>query len=367
MTVLSQHGGADLWAKRRYYIGMQGTKGPRSLMPRPKARRRISYGRHLVAAGVALVVAFGFFSLPTILANDLKQKAEEPAEEPFTITVDPARKLITVSPEIEAMLEEEPTSLVASAGSLTWAFEMLAKGISNLPVYSLVAGADQKFVTIYPGYRKEQVVSAFGSALGWNQKKRADFLKELTTSPPVLEEGQFQPGTYAVSSLMTTDEIHMAIYDRFSKEILERYSTTTAAQVPLRDALIIASLIEREAGGWHDMRDISGVLWNRIFLGMNLQIDATLQYAKAKGTKGVWWPKPVPDDKYIKSPFNTYKYNGLPPAPIASPSVAAVVAALNPKKTECIFYFHDSRGRYHCSKDYKGHVTLLKKYYGQGK
>jgi UPF0755 protein len=336
-------------------------------MPRPKTKKRVAYGRHLAALGVAFIVGAGFFSLPTILANDLRQKAEEPPEAPFPITVDPGRKLIVVDPLIEAMLEEEPTSLIAAAGSLPWAFELLAKGIADFPLYTLVAGVDQKFVTIYPGYRKEQVVAAFGSALGWNQAKRADFLAELTTSPPVLEEGQFQPGTYAVSSLMTPDEIHMAIYDRFSTEILERYSTTTAAQVPLRDALIIASLIEREAGGWHDMRDISGVLWNRIFLGMNLQIDATLQYAKAKGTKGVWWPKPVPDDKYIKSPFNTYKHNGLPPAPIASPSVAAVVAALNPKKTECIFYFHDSRGRFHCSKDYKGHVTLLKKHYGQGK
>ena len=159
----------------------------------------------------------------------------------------------------------------------------------------------------------------------------------------------------------------MAIYDRFTTEILERYSTTTASRVPLRDALIIASLIEREAGGWHDMRDISGVIWNRIFTGMNLQIDATLQYAKADGAKGNWWPKPVPDDKYVKSRFNTYRYNGLPPAPIASPSVAAVVAALNPKKTDCLFYFHDSRGRFHCSPDYEGHVKLLKKHYGRGK
>ena len=341
--------------------------GPRTFIPRPKVRKRVPYTRHLVALGTALVVAFGFLSLPTILANDLKHKAEEPVEAPFPITVDPERKLIVVDPAIEAMLEEEPTSLVASVGTLDWAFEMLAKGIADFPGYRLVAGVDQKFVTIYPGYRKEQVANAFGSALGWNTQKRANFLKQVSTTPPVLEEGQFQPGTYAVSSLMTPEEVHMAIYDRFSAEILERYSTTTAAQVPLRDALIIASMIEREAGGWHDMRDISGVLWNRTFIGMNLQIDATLQYAKATGAKGVWWPKPVPDDKYIKSKFNTYKYSGLPPAPIACPSVAAVVAALNPKKTECLFYFHDSKGQFHCSKDYKGHVAMLKKYYGRGK
>jgi len=346
---------------------MQPLRGPRGFIPRPRSRKRPNVGRHLITLGIAVIAALGFFSIPSVLSHELTQKTEAPPEPPFTVTVDPERKLIVVDPEIEALLEEEPTSLIASVGSLEWAFEMLAKAITDIPGYGLVAGADQKFVTIYPGYRKEQVARAFGSALGWNAKKRADFLKEVTTSPPVLEEGQFQPGTYAVTSLMTPQEIHMALYDRFSTEILERYSTTTADRVPLRDALIIASLIEREAGGWHDMRDISGVIWNRIFAGMNLQIDATLQYAKADGAKGNWWPKPVPDDKYIKSRFNTYRYGGLPPAPIANPSVAAVVAALNPKKTDCMFYFHDSRGRFHCSPDYKGHVALLKKHYGQGK
>lgn len=344
--------------------------GPRGFIPRPKIRKRVDYTRHIVAASVALIVGVFFFSIPSILANDLKHQLEEAPEAPFPITVDPERKVIVVDPEIEAMLEEEPTSLVASVGSLDWAFEMLARAITSVPGYDMIAGAagaNERFVTIYPGYRKEEVVRAFGGTLGWSQKERTAFLKEVTSTPPVLEEGQFQPGTYAVTPGMTEEEVHMAIYDRFSKEILERYSTTTAERVPLRDALIIASLIEREAGGWHDMRDISGVIWNRLFTGMNLQIDATLQYAKADGSKGRWWPKPVPDDKYIKSKFNTYRNNGLPPAPIASPSVAAVVAALNPKKTDCLFYFHDSRGRFHCSKDYKGHVALLKKYYGQGK
>ena len=114
------------------------------------------------------------------------------------------------------------------------------------------------------------------------------------------------------------------------------------------------------------MRMISGIIWNRLFINMNLQIDATLQYAKAETTKS-WWPPVVPKDKYISSKYNTYAHKGLPPGPIASPSIAAVIAALNPKPTDCVFYFHDKRGQFHCSADYKGHVRLLKQYYGQGK
>jgi UPF0755 protein len=103
---------------------------------------------------------------------------------------------------------------------------------------------------------------------------------------------------------------------------------------------------------------------------MPLQIDATLQYAKANATTGktgIWWPQVVPKDKYIKSAYNTYMNGGLPPGPIANPSIASVVAALNPKKTDCLFYFHDQNGNFHCTKTYTEHVALLKKYYGQGK
>ena len=75
----------------------------------------------------------------------------------------------------------------------------------------------------------------------------------------------------------------------------------------------------------------------------------------------------MPDDRFRKSPYNTYLHKGLPPAPIANPSVDSILAALNPKNTSCLFYFHDARGRFHCTDTYAEHVALLKKYYGRGK
>ena len=112
------------------------------------------------------------------------------------------------------------------------------------------------------------------------------------------------------------------------------------------------------------MRLISGIMWNRLFADMNLQIDATLQYAKASNrATNNWWPKVAPVDKYIKSAYNTYTYKGLPPAPIANPSVAAILAALNPVNTPCLYYFNDKAGDFHCSESYAEHVKLLKKYY----
>ena len=163
-------------------------------------------------------------------------------------------------------------------------------------------------------------------------------------------------------------EAQALVNERFYEKILSHYGTTTAQVVPLNQALTIASLIEREAGGADDRRLISGIIWNRLFINMNLQIDATLQYVKANSLAGAnWWPKPMPADRFRKSPYNTYLNNGLPPTPIASPSVASVLAALNPKNTSCLFYFHDASGGFHCSDTYAEHVVLLKKYYGRGK
>jgi UPF0755 protein len=110
------------------------------------------------------------------------------------------------------------------------------------------------------------------------------------------------------------------------------------------------------------MKLISGIIWNRIFKGMKLQMDATLQYAKGSEETG-WWPQVNPQDKNIDSPYNTYMYTELPPSPIASPGLAAIEAAYNPQKTNCLFYLHDKKGVIHCSATYEGHKKNIAKYY----
>lgn len=101
---------------------------------------------------------------------------------------------------------------------------------------------------------------------------------------------------------------------------------------------------------------------------MPLQLDATLQYAKgSRASEKEWWPVPKPADKYLKSPFNTYANKGLPPAPIANPSAASVLAALNPVPTDCYYYFHADNAEYYCSKTYEEHVRKLRAVFGRGK
>ncbi len=330
----------------------------------------------LLLTVLCLVVLGGVtLSLPTLLVVELKQAQEQPLftpNEAFPVTVNPKNKTIVESAAVNALFEPG-SPLVAAASNtqnaLASVFEWVALSITSMPWYQALAGVDARFVVITPGMRKEQVASAFASTLGWDAKQKQTFLTPTPYSSLPLAEGSFSPGVYTLDVGMSSTVAQALVNDRFRSEILSHYGTTTAQIVPLNEALTIASLIEREAGGADDMRIISGIIWNRLFINMPLQIDATLQYAKVgrSGTGGSWWPQVVPSDRFRISAYNTYLHGGLPPTPIASPSVASVLAALNPVNTTCIFYFHDSARQFHCSDTYAEHVALLKKYFGRGK
>ena len=341
-------------------------------MPHPKAPKRklISPDVRSAASGIValLLVAFGLLSLPGMLRNELRVAAEEPSKPPFPITVDPVNETIRESAEVDALFGETNGTLEAAASVAGGAVTRLANLVVSIPGYSLIAGSDIAFVDIKAGYRQEEVARAFGLALGWTKAEQSAFLKQLNETAPELYEGQSVPGIYMVSSAANASYVQELLHDRFERDVESRYSPEAELVLPLDDVLTIASLLQRETRDPAEMRLISGIIWNRLWSGMNLQIDATLQYAKASngGTK-TWWPVPVPDDKYIKSEYNTYRNSGLPPGPISSPSTEAILAALNPKKTDCLFYFHDRQGDMYCSEDYEGHVRLLKKHYGQGR
>jgi UPF0755 protein len=333
-------------------------------------RKRFS----LAVLGI-LIISVAVFSLPILLASTL-QYVEAPSSNTaltqFPVTVDPRNKIIVESAQVNALFASHQSpfqAAVENTGSTLWnIFEWLATTISSMPWYQSLAATDGRFVTITPGMRKEQVAGAFGKALLWNTKQEKAFVTADASSTLPLVEGSFLPGTYLVTVGTTPAEAQKLIDDRFTQAVLTHYGTTTAEVVPLDQALTVASLIQREAGGADDMRIISGIIWNRLFANMNLQIDATVQYAKANNeTHGSWWPRVTPADISRKSAYNTYLHPGLPPTPIANPSVAAVLAALNPVNTSCMFYFHDKAGQFHCSDTYAQHVALLKKYYGQGK
>ncbi len=331
---------------------------------------RIVYG--LCALLLLGVTVFSFPAILTITIEGQRERAFSRMQEEFPVTVNPSKKIILESAQVNAYLDSRHSPYQAAAGGavgvFTTIFTWLAVGIADSPWYQALAATDGRFVNITAGMRKEQVANAFAGVLDWSAEEKKEFLTRSKYSSLPLTEGSYLPGVYIVSKNSIPLMAQALVNERFADDVLAHYSSSTARIVPLSQALTIASLIEREAAGPEDMRLISGIIWNRLFINMSLQIDATLQYVKANAAVGGnWWPGVVPADRYRKSPYNTYLHAGLPPGPIANPSIASVLAALNPKKTTCLFYFHDARGGFHCSDTYALHVASLKKYYGRGK
>ncbi len=229
-----------------------------------------------------------------------------------------------------------------------------------LAVFKELQDPTYKYIAIQEGLRKEEIADRYGKVLSWDKNKVAEFQKNFDACEYVGKEGKYFPGTYLISKDASIQDIKVEMESKFH-ENFQKIANSEQKEIYDEDqVLIIASLIQREAAGKSDMRLISGVIWNRIFAGMPLQIDATLQYVK--GEDGKWWPPVKSEDKYLDSPFNTYQQKGLPPSPIANPGIAAIEAAINPLKTDCLFYLHDKRRVIHCSKNYEGHLWNIKNY-----
>lgn len=236
------------------------------------------------------------------------------------------------------------------------------KLLATLEFYENLANPSIRIVKIQEGLRKEEIADIVAKKLNWSEKIKEEFINVHLALNSNNLEGKYFPKTYMIPKDEDPIGVTAAMLREFSKETAAVKKPKSAQVISQDTALKIASIIQREAGGKSDMKLISGIIWNRLFNGMKLQIDATLQYAKGSEEDG-WWQKVVPNDKNIDSFYNTYLYTGLPPSPIANPGIAAIDAAYNPQKTSCIFYLHDKKGKIHCTKTYEEHKRNIERYY----
>ncbi len=232
------------------------------------------------------------------------------------------------------------------------------RGMGAVSTALSVSEPQYEYILIFDGFRKGQIGEIIGEKLEWSQEKIAEFGETAQICSLKGDEGFLASGTYLIHKKEDIEVVQETMQKTFD-EVLAELGINEEA-VSLSDVITIASLIQREAAGKSDMRLISGIIHNRLEIGMPLQIDATLQYAR--GTEGNWWPVPRPEDKKIDSFFNTYMYEGLPPAPIATPGKEAIRAALNPIITDCMFYLHDSRKNIHCATNYEQHKKNIAYY-----
>lgn len=123
------------------------------------------------------------------------------------------------------------------------------------------------------------------------------------------------------------------------------------------EIIILASIIEREANSEESMRMVSGILQNRLEIGMPLQADATMEYVLEKPLAEL-----VPSDLEIDTPYNTYLYTGLPPTPIGNPGRTALEAVFNPIESENFFYITGNDGNFYYAETFDEHRRNIARY-----
>lgn len=172
-------------------------------------------------------------------------------------------------------------------------------------------------------------------------------------------EGYLFPDTYHISSKTTEEEIIDFMLQRFNEELVKlNYPAKTKEMgLTLHGAVTIASMVEREARVDAERPLIAGVIMNRLGRNMPLQIDATVQYALGGHREKIYYK-----DLEVDSPYNTYRYPGLPPGPIASPGGASLQAVIKPAKTDYLYYVAKPDGSHAFSKTLAEHNANKAKY-----
>lgn len=169
-------------------------------------------------------------------------------------------------------------------------------------------------------------------------------------------EGFLFPDTYRIFLNSNTETVVKKFLDNFNKKIAP--ILTNNKQLKINDLITIASLLEKEAPDYKDRQIIAGILYKRLAAGIALQIDSTITYAKCNGKFLTCAdPRVYRKDLKFQSQYNTYLHNGLPPGPIGNPGLDAIKAALDPVKSDYLYYLSDPKtGKIIFSKNLEEHI-----------
>ncbi|MFA5749915.1 MAG: endolytic transglycosylase MltG [Candidatus Shapirobacteria bacterium] len=176
-------------------------------------------------------------------------------------------------------------------------------------------------------------------------------------------EGYLFPDSYLIPQYFTTDQILSTIKNNFDQKFAKAKIDAINIKMTNKEIVIFASIIEREARTLKSKQEIAGILLNRLNIGMALQVDASVQYARDSKKKPVEYWKPLNyTDLSIVSPFNTYKNRGLPPSPICNPGYDSLYAAFHPIDSDYIYYITGNDNKMHYATTLDEHNSNVAKY-----
>ena len=214
----------------------------------------------------------------------------------------------------------------------------------------LLKGPIEVWVTVPEGLRREEIAEKFSTGL--TKKDKQLFVQEFLASSKA-NEGYLFPDTYLFPKTASAAAVVAKMLATFDKMTAEFEEGIASSDLSLDNLVTLASIIERETRTDEERSIVAGILINRLDIGMGLQADATVQYAV--GTSENWWPILTKEDIATSSPYNTYRFRGLPPAPIANPGLSSLKAAIFPEENDYLYYLHDSKGQIYYARTLEEH------------
>ncbi|GAB4030340.1 MAG: endolytic transglycosylase MltG [Elusimicrobiota bacterium] len=211
--------------------------------------------------------------------------------------------------------------------------------------------SDMKIV-IPEGWRAEQIAERLKSAgVIKSENEFMNFVREKKL------EGKLFPSTYYMKKNMSPQEAAEILHSEYEKNIKPLFENANLPQgIDEYKALIVASIVEREAVTDSERPLIAAVYLNRIKKGMPLEADPTVQYAL-----GYWKKNLSLADLKFPSPYNTYYVSGLPPGPICNPGVKSVKSVIEPAEIDALYFVADRKGKHIFNNKFEEHKKAIKR------
>ena len=318
----------------------------------------------------------GLILFTWVIAGLFYYQASHPvgeSEQPITIRIPPGATLKQIATKLK------DRNLILSASSFRLLTNIQNKHTqvqageyelsqSMLPMDILLTITSGKTilypVTIPEGYRITEIAQLLASK---GLANKDAFIKECRNTswmdslkiPSDSLEGYLFPETYHFSKHTSERKIIQTMLDTFKKRVANQklLGLVQRSSFSLHEIITLASLIEKETGMDEERKHISSVFHNRLRKKMLLQTDPTVIYAIEEFDGNI-----RKKDLSIDSPYNTYRYKGLPPGPIASPGLKSITAALSPIKTNHLYFVSRKDGSHHFSSSLEEHNNAVRRY-----
>jgi UPF0755 protein len=232
---------------------------------------------------------------------------------------------------------------------------------ATLPqVYGRIVRGDIYFhvVTIPEGYTMFDIAKAMEDAgLG----SAADFLQVAETQTPLISdlapeatslEGYLFPNTYQFTRTESLEEMAAAMVHQF-RQVAQEIGLNAALNSDVPKVVIMASIVEKETAAPEERPLVAGVYYNRLAQNMALDADPTVIYAELLA--GTYQGSLHHDDMAVNSPYNTYRFPGLPPGPIGNPGRSSLQAAMHPDNSKFLYFVSDGNGHHRFARSLEEH------------